>query len=367
MVRMTTIDRLLTRMFLSSYFLLLLVGVGLYIFVAILINLDEFTEQRELSTGQMLLKIVDYHGYRLPLYFHQLGGLMMAIAAAFTFATLLRNNELTPLVAAGIPLQRLAAPVLACCVTLVGLWLVNSEVIVPALASKIVRVPDDIGRPRPIGVRHARDDRNAILTAAELDTDRGRLRRVHIIEPASADNAGSVISADEAIYDRAGSTWRLVNGQRLPLDSAFAGGDLGIPLDSEPLDAYAFGLTPEQIRLRQTSRWSDLMSIRQMTHLLAVRNLPNLPAVAKSRDVRFTQPLLMWILVMLTAPFFLTREPVNVLLAGGKALLLGGACFGLAFLAHSSSTADRYIQLAVWLPVFLFGPVAVLHLANMKT
>jgi lipopolysaccharide export LptBFGC system permease protein LptF len=109
------------------------------------------------------------------------------------------------------------------------------------------------------------------------------------------------------------------------------------------------------------------MSIRQMNRLLASRNLPNLPRIARARDIRFTQPLLMWILILLAVPFFLSREPTNVLVAGGKALLLTGLCFGFTFLAHGINAAPQTAQLVVALPVLLFGPAAILHLANIKT
>jgi len=76
----TIIDRYVTRTFLGSYLILLLVGIGLYVFSDVLVNLDEFTEGRDLSVGQVLLKIADYHGNNLPLYYSQLGGVLLAIS-----------------------------------------------------------------------------------------------------------------------------------------------------------------------------------------------------------------------------------------------------------------------------------------------
>ena len=151
------------------------------------------------------------------------------------------------------------------------------------------------------------------------------------------------------------------------MGSAFGSDELGQSIQWEPLSEYAYGLSPEQILLRQSSQWAELMSIRQMNALLQTRNLPNLPAIAKARDIRFTQPLLMWILMLLAMPFFLTREPGNVLVAGGKALLLTGLCFGFMFMAHSLSGDATTARVATALPVLVFGPVAVLHFANVKT
>lgn len=365
---MNTIDRYIARTFLGSYVILLLVGIGLYVFGDILVNLDEVTEHRNLPTAHTLLRIADYHGYRLPLYYSQLGGVAIAIAASFTFAMMLHNNEMTAPVAAGVPLQRLGVPVLACAVILAGLWAVNSEWIVPSYANKIVRRYDELGESRQVEVLCVRDDHNAILSAQELHAQSGWLKGVHIIAPDSEGNPSYLITADTATYDAQRRTWQLGDrGAVLAVGSAFAGGDLGTDLRKEPLAEYAFTLSPEQIRLRQSSQWADLMSIYQMSVLLKSRNLPNLPAIAKALDIRFTQPLLAWILLLLAIPFFLTREPANVFVAGGKALLLAGLCFAFTFMMQSISTEAHYRQLAVALPVLLFGPLAVVHFANVKT
>jgi lipopolysaccharide export system permease protein len=364
---MTTTDRYIIRTFVGSYVTLLAVGVGLYIFGDLLFNLDEFTENRALPVRQILANMADYYGCNLPLYYMQLGGVVMALAASFTFGMMLKNNEMTALVAAGLPLQRLAVPALLCSVVLVSLWMGNSEWLVPRLADKIARHHDDIGGTRVSAVDCVRDDHNAILSANELRAQAGWLKGVYIVEPPSPTTPGSLISADAAYYDPQRHTWRLERGARLLLGGVFAGGELGAPLQRQPLAEYAFTLTPEQILLRQSAQWAGLMSIRQMNALLQGGRLPNKPAIAKSRDIRFMQPLLSWILMLLVVPFFLTREPANVLIAGGKALLLGGLCFGFAFVAHSASVEGSYMRLATALPVLIFGPIAVLHMASVRT
>lgn len=364
---MTTIDRYVGRTFLGSYLILMLIGFGLYIFSDVLVNLDEFTKDRTLSAGAVLVNMADYYGHNLPLYYAQLGGVLMAIAAAFTYAMLLKNNELTPLVAAGVPLQRLALPALVCSIALVALWMANSELLVPRFADKIARRHADLTDVREVQVSCVRDDRNAILVAQELHLQAGVLNGVYIIEPDESGAPKHLLRADSARYDADRQVWVLDRGARQGMGPAFEEEGLARPIQWQPLAEYAFGLSPEQILLRQSSQWADLMNIAQMNMLLKSRNLPNLPAVAKARDIRFTQPLLTWILMLLAIPFFLTREPGNVLVAGGKALLLTGACFGLVFVSHSMSSDAAEARIATAIPVLVFGPVAVLHFANVKT
>jgi lipopolysaccharide export LptBFGC system permease protein LptF len=365
---MTTVDRYLIRTFLGSYIILLLVGIALYVFSDVIVNLDEYTGEPNATALSALLKIADYHGYKLPLYFYQLGGVMMAVAASFTCAMLLRNNELTPLVAAGVPLQRLAVPILLCAVGLAAVWVVNSEVVMPALATQIAREYGDYhAANHQVRVLCVRDDRHAILKAQELHAQQGVLKGVYIIEPDAQGRPTGLIRADSAYYNDARHTWELERGSRLVLEAQPERPELGQPTRWEALDEYPFRLTPAQIQLRQSSQWAELMSFRQMNRLLETQNLPNLPAIARTRDVRFYQPLLMWIMILLAIPFFLTREPANVLVAGGKALLLAGGCFAFTFLAQSTSTESALARLAPAVPVFIFGPIAILHLANAKT
>ena len=364
---MSTIDRYLARTFVGSYALLLLVGIGLYVFSDVLVNLDEFTKDRTLSAGAVLLKMLDYYGYNVPLYYQQLGAALLTIAAGFTFAMMMKNNELTPLIAAGVPLQRLAWPVLGCSVVLVGAWLVNSELIVPRFAPKIARQHEDMIEARQLGVQCVRDDRNAILVAHELHVHAGLLRGVYIIEPDENGTPQQLIQADSAVYDPQARTWRLDRGARLQVAEAFGGSELGRVIRRVGLDEYAFTLSPEQILLRQSSQWADLMSVAQMRDLLQSRNLPNLAAIARSLDARITQVPLAWILMLLAIPFFLTREPGNVLVAGGKALLLTGLCFGLVFVTHSVSAEGLLERFVMALPLLAFGPVAVVLFANVKT
>ena len=79
---MSIIDRYLGRTFLSGYLILMLVGVGLYVLTDVLLNADEFTKDESLPLLQVLGLMGDYYLCNLPLYYSQLGGPLMAIAAA---------------------------------------------------------------------------------------------------------------------------------------------------------------------------------------------------------------------------------------------------------------------------------------------
>jgi lipopolysaccharide export system permease protein len=363
---MSIIDRYVARTFLSGYLILMLVGMGLYILTDLLVNIDEFTKDETVPLSQVLRLMADYYVCNLPLYYSQLGGPLMAIAGAFTLGMMLRNNELTALVAAGMPLQRLAVPVVACSVLLVAVWMANRELLLPELAYKIARKHDDVVTQRTSGVHCARDDNNAILTAVSFFPQEKRLESVYIIEPDAEGAPRQLVQADAAIYDAQRHTWRLERGVRKTMYDPLSEQGLGPSIETDSVDEYPFTLTPEELVLRRDSEWAELLSLRELNALLQSRNLANRPTIDMSRHVRLTQPLLQWILLLLALPFFLVREPANVLAAGGRALLLAGAFFLVAFVAHSIVKGESHALIA-WIPILAFGPVAVVQLANVKT
>lgn len=364
---MSIISRYVARTFLGSYLILMLVGIGLYVLTDLLVNIDEFTESEALSLAEVLWRMGDFYLCNLPLYYSQLGGPLMAIAAAFTLGMMLSNNELTALVAAGLPLPRLVIPVLACAVPLAGLWMANRELLIPRLAHKIARTHDDAVVQRVVGVRCARDDNNAILNAVYFYPRQARLEQVYIVEPDAERRPRRLITADAATYDPQRRLWRLERGVRLTMHDPLDTKGLGHAVEPDYVDAYPFTLTPEQLALRRNSQWADLLSLRQLNALLGSRYLANRPTIDMSRHIRLTQPLLQWILLLLALPFFLTREPTNVMAAGGRALVLSGAFFLVAFVAHSIVREEAHAALVAWIPILIFGPLAVVRLANVKT
>jgi lipopolysaccharide export system permease protein len=364
---MLLIDRYLARGFLSSYLILILIGIALYIVCDLLLNIDEFTGERAPPLLETLAILADFYGHKLPLYYSQLAGPATALAAAFTLGAMLRNNEMTGLVASGMPLHRLIAPLALCSVPLVALWVLNRELIVPRFAHEIARSHAELLERIPQGVFCTRDERNAILTAMALDPRTGRLEGVFLVEPDPRGLPSNLVEADAAVYDADRRTWVLERGRRLMIGDPFREGMLGDPIRYEVVREYEYRLTPADLALRQSAEWADLLSLQEMTALLRTWNLPNRGMVDMSRHVRLTHSLVQCVLLLLTVPFFLTREPGNVLGAGGRALLAAGLFFATTFIAQGTPREHASAALAAWMPILLFGPVAVLNIANIKT
>src|SRR5215470_5012613 len=108
---MKLLDRYILRAFFTNYFIALGVMIGIYVVLDLFVNLDEFTKN-SVSFAVVLRNIINYYGWDLFLYFSQLSGVIVLVAACFTLGRFLRTNELTAVLASGTSLYRVAAPIL---------------------------------------------------------------------------------------------------------------------------------------------------------------------------------------------------------------------------------------------------------------
>ena len=169
---------------------------------------------------------------------------------------------------------------------------------------------------RTRGVECARDNNNAILIANAFYPKQSRIEGLFIIEPDQENQPQNLIQADSATYEPVTGTWLLERGIRINMHDPSAAEGLGPSIERDYIDEYDFALTPDELVLRRDSQWADLLSLKQLSALLQTNNLLNRPAIDMSRHIRLTQPLVQWVLLLLALPFFLVREPANVMAAG---------------------------------------------------
>ena len=125
---MKTLDRYIAKNFLNGYFIALGVMVGMFLAVDLFLNLDEFAEQSDAGVVAMLGNIAQFYSVRSVLWFRDLGGMVIVIAAVFSLARMTRNNELIAVMASGVSLKRILAPILFLSLLLTGLLVVDQEI-----------------------------------------------------------------------------------------------------------------------------------------------------------------------------------------------------------------------------------------------
>ena len=83
---------------------------------------------------------------------------------------------------------------------------------------------------------------------------------------------------------------------------------------------------------------------------------------------RLTTPILELILVLLGIPLILSRSDRNIFLKLGVGLLVYGAFFGVQYCCWQLAQRELLdAPLAAWLPVFVFGPPALVLLDAVKS
>jgi lipopolysaccharide export LptBFGC system permease protein LptF len=126
---------------------------------------------------------------------------------------------------------------------------------------------------------------------------------------------------------------------------------------------YATDLSPKELILRRSKDWVDYLSTHQLSDLLQLKRINNANAAMMTRHVRAVEPINNLIMLMLGLPFILSRER-NLKASAGLCLLMAGMFYAFIYLC-------RYVglppDLAAWLPVLLFGPIASVTMYSVKT
>jgi len=339
----------------------------------LLFNLDEFTEGGK-SPAVVLANIADYYLYNLPLYFSQLSGVICAFAACATLARLQKQNEMTAVLASGTSVYRVTTPIVLVGLAMNGLLVLDHEVILPRVAAKLARNRDDVEGARAYGVYCVRDRDGRLFSAQQFSPKQQSIRGLTIMElstdPGSQGRLGDVITAFKAHWDPVRHGWKLVSGVRIPVEAAAAAGLRGDhSIEHIPLDFYECQLTPEELLFHQKAQWVRFLSLAQLNELQR-RGDANATQIAQVRHGRFTMPINNMIMLLLGISFFMHRLPGSVLTQGAKALGTCAASFMVVFMGQQllgSAGIEQYPALPAWLPIFLFGPLTVVLLENVKT
>lgn len=386
---MRILDRYLLRSFLVNYALSLFVLISLYVVLDLSFNADEFTEsmtdgpQQQSSFLGGVLKVVgniiDYYVFNIPLYFAQLAGVITLFAACVTLARLQRQNEVTAVLSSGTSMYRLAMPIIFAGLAMNALLILDQELLIPGIAPKLARPRDNVEGARiHRDLWYIKDADGRLFSAQEFSPKEQEITGLIVLDRftdlSDAANYGqlrSVIRADRARWDERNGGWALTQrGFRLDIsrqaESVMT--DVGEKLTPVATDFYKTDLSPSNLLLRKSAQWLDFLSLGQIK-LLQKRGDVDPIRVARIRHTRFTLPISNMVLLLLGIPFFMNRLPGNVLGQGAKALAICAIAFLTTFLGQQvvGTTGGFWQALPYWLPVFIFGPIAVLLLDNVDT
>ncbi|MGF1632644.1 MAG: LptF/LptG family permease [Phycisphaerae bacterium] len=379
---MRILDRYILAMFIRNYAISFGVLIGLYIVMDMVFNFDEFVVTEQEAEGNPILAtltaIGEYYFYQSFMIFGQLAGIIPVVAAAFTLLRLSRFNETVAVMAAGVPLLRLAAPIIVASVILnLVLLPVNQELLIPQIRTELTR---DRGKELVTGVtiEAMRVKDNDLLFAAEYrpatEQTPPTILRLTVVERDEAGRRTAQVVAEEAVWNEAEARWYLRDGLRI----GAAGSPEQRQLPETVLATYDGG-TPEQIALFESDQYVEFLSTARINEMLAADLSYGAPALLREKHFRLSRLVLNIVLVLLAIPTVLVRDPGQLKSASFLCLGMVGGAMGTAFMGQimagtpppSFLAGDFWQQswpaVVSWMPIFLYGPVAVVMLDRVKS
>lgn len=373
---MYIIDRYLLRQFVVTFLICFMSLTGLYIVFDVFTNLDQFIRCGQ-KTGGVLPFIFEYYSHRWILIFDLFSGLFAMVSALFTLAWLQRHNEMTALMASGVPRIRVLAPIIAAVAVVSILSAINREMLIPRYRAELSRRPQDPLGDQPQMLRSCYDSRSDIvLDGKSTYAGQKRIEEPNFLIRGSAlRQYGNELVAENAYYQpprngRPGGY--LLDGVQKPkhLDTRPS-----LLLDGEPVlitphDAPDW-LKPNQCFLRSDLDFDFLLpegakSFKQFSSTWQLITALGNPSLAYGADVRvaihsrIVKPLLDMTLLFLGLPLVISRESRNVFIAMGLCMGVTVA-FWLVVIGMQQLGEASYLvspALAAWAPLMIFVPVA---------
>ncbi|MCC5828316.1 MAG: LptF/LptG family permease [Phycisphaeraceae bacterium] len=377
---MLLLDRYILRQFLVNFVILMGILLSLFVVVDMLATIDEFIQAGEMRadefggrTRAFILIAADFYLPMCLLLGVVFVGLATYAAMGFTLHHLIRTRELTAVLTSGISMYRIAAPIL------VAGGLINlgalpiQEMVIPTLADKLVRHKSELkhGGERTSEIWYAPDGMGNLISAAVFDAGRGMLEDVSVLVRARDGTARARITADQAFWDNERGHWRLIGGYRVliqgtDLDAPVADVGLAQFMDPIPLDHFESDLSPSVLLARQQALYPRVLSVAELNRLSRKR-AADIDAFTRIAHSRFSFVLAGILMLVIGAPFYLLREPSNLLWEGAKAAVVGVGVWMTSLLVLQVGIAGLNPYINAWLPVVLGLPLAAFMFTRVRT
>lgn len=371
---MKILDKYVAKSFLTGYIISLLVLVGLCIVVDLLVNVDEFAEFSDYGLIFVAGNILRYYGAQSALYFRDLAGIIIVLAAVFSLGKMTRSNELIAIMASGISLKRVIAPIIVLSVLLTSLVIIDQEIVIPRLVSQLVRGHDyDRAKGESYDFWFLTDSNGHLISANYyIEREETMYNPLMVIRRQIKNEDGSIewivlgdIKADKARYNHETKKWDLENAvfSRLTTTSDEIGANV---------PTFETDITPTDIPIRQQESYKALLSSAQLSKLANEKNkLKDQADLYSQKHFRITDPIINLVMLMVALPVLVCRDPKSMKAAVTVSFSITGSCFLLVFVCKMVATEAVFGRIIphfwAWLPVIIFLPIAFIELDSMKT
>ena len=149
---MRKIDRYLLRQFVQVFLICFISLAGLYTVIDAFGRLDDFTGG-DRSAGEAAAVAARYYGLQSLGFFNKTSGVLTLIAAMFTITWIQRHNEMTALLAAGVPRLKVLTPVLLAAVGVALGAAALREFVLPGLRDELSLDSKDLAGDRTVDLQ----------------------------------------------------------------------------------------------------------------------------------------------------------------------------------------------------------------------
>jgi lipopolysaccharide export system permease protein len=376
---MKILDRYIIRNYLVNCVLALAVMIGMYILLDIIVNFDLFTKGSSYHHATaiqafwgLLGEITTFYMYRTLVIFAMISGIIPLLAAGFTMVRMTRNRELIALLASGVSLYRVAAPIILCAVGFNLLVVVDQEVLMPANISKLLRKHGQVSasfvKNEPIYFVPESD--NSLVLASNYNARTKTMKQVRIIQRNKYGEAKAMILAKKAVWKNNIGEGPISGGWLMSdvvqINAARAANPNNRP---EPVKqmTYQTPVTPGQLNLIFQKKAVEYLSTAQINKLMLYSTPATRISLEKIMYTRITQLIMNMIMLLIGIPFLLAREPNKLVSNMLWCSAISAGCFVTTFVFFQLAGAGLSPFAGAWLPVVLFGPLALVMLDMVKT
>ena len=385
---MKILDRYILKTFLLSLLISTAALMGIVLILDLVINVNRLfnlsATARLTGFWTIFAGLLDYYFYKLFDYFQWIASPAILVAAAASLVRLNRSREIVGIKAAGVSLYRVMWPMIAVALVLDAFYIVNQELILPAIAVQLARSPDDLEIKKEFAVDFIRDENNNIIYAPLYDPKTREMRaeakilddgtpfylaRVRVFRRDSKFLPLGTIEAEKAAWDPKAQGWRLTGGVRLPppkeptlLDRSPEGPE------GDPVDFYASNVGPAEIVRHRASDFYRYMAYGELRVLAEDPMRSNRQTLQVTMHQHVTGPIMNLLLLLLGLPFVAGRDDRNYFSSIGVAIGLIVGVYAMTFAATAFGQQGHIgALLAAWLPVFVVLPASVLSMEALRT
>jgi len=353
---LTLIDRQMILNYFKAYLICLVSMMSLFIVIDLFTNLDNFTEGKE-GFEQVMQHILQYYGMKTMQIFDRLCEAIVLLAAMFTIALLQRNNELLPLLSAGVSTRRVVRPVLLSAFVMLGLSILNQELVLPHIDSYMAESRDFKGN-KETGVQGGYETNGIQISERTAIKKDMTVQGFTCVFPPKLGREDSLttLQAKEARYVPEQEGWLLT--ETLPAEIQF----WSRPDLLEMRTPGTYFLHTKDIDFETMIRpkvWYMYCSTWNLLNELAKAHSSQVAGVAVVFHMRLTRPVLGMLLVFMGLSIILRDQNRNVFISTGLCLLLCAIFFlSVFFCKHLGDNEFISPALAAWFPVVIFGPLS---------